>query len=56
LTIEYSSFADLRSQLLSLAQSINNQFGEALQFQPEAIPRRGPSTEQEALTRRAHSA
>jgi hypothetical protein len=56
LTIEYSSIEDLRSQLLLLAQSIDNQSLGNFRFQAETVPRRSPSTEQEVITRKAQSA
>ncbi len=56
LTIEYSSFQDLRSQLLFLAQSIDEQSKEPLPFRMETIPRRSASPELARPAQKAQSA
>ncbi len=56
LTIEYSSFEDLRNQLLLLAQTLDNR-PEALPLQAETVSaRRSASVETAASGRKAQSA
>jgi hypothetical protein len=56
LTIEYTSFEDLRHQLLLLAQSIDKQSEGNLPFLAETLPRRTASTELGMPARKAQSA
>ncbi len=56
LTIEYSSFENLRSQLLSLAQTIDTHSEETLPFRIETPPRRSSSMELRTPARKAQSA
>ena len=56
LTIEYSSFENLRSQLLFLAQTIDTQSEETLPFRMEIPPRRSSSIELRTPARKAQSA
>ena len=56
LMIEYSSLKDLHSQLLLLAQSIDNQSKETLPLRADTTLRRGPATERGTTAQKAQSA